>query len=180
MGGPSLAVFVTPNSFGDPHSAFKPRVSHVSEPDRLRVSARRVDGEPPCAPFCRPFSHRRRPSSSPPAPRHRVPDIGYPEIGFRDREPIRIAAGALEIVDLYRPPLAAPHVEHLSPAIPGIVFARWARRRLAPVGGPARIVVTIAEAQIVETLLATDDSLQGAVTVGRRRASKAAARWRSL
>ena len=50
--------------------------------------------------------------------------IGYPEIGFRDREPIRIAAGALEIVDLYRPPLAAPHAEHLSPAIPGIVFAR--------------------------------------------------------
>ena len=92
-------------------------------------------------------------------------DVGYPEIDFRDREPIRIAAGALEIVDLYRPPLAAPHAEHLSPAIPSLVFARWARRRLAPVGGPARVVVTIADARIVETPLVTDDSLQGAVTV---------------
>ena len=99
--------------------------------------------------------------AAPPGP----PDVAYPEIGFGDREPIRLAAGALEIVDLYRPPLAAPHVEHLSPAIPSIVFARWARRRLAPVGGPARVVATIADARIVETPLATDDSLQGAVTV---------------
>ena len=92
-------------------------------------------------------------------------DTGYPEIGFRDRGPIRLAAGSLEIVDLYRPPLAAPHVEHLSPAIPSIVLARWARQRLAPVGGPARVVATISDARITETPLATDDSLESALTV---------------
>ncbi len=93
------------------------------------------------------------------------PQLIYPEIVFRDREPIRIAAAALEVIDQYRPPLAAPHVEHLSPALPAIVFRHWAEQRLMPVGGTARLRVTIEDARIVETPLGTDDSLEGALVV---------------
>ena len=93
------------------------------------------------------------------------PPIVYPEIGFADRAPIRIAASLLEVVDLYRPPLRPPHVEHLAPAIPSIVVRRWAEQRLVPVGGAARLRVTIEDARIVETPLAVDDSLTGVLTV---------------
>ena len=79
------------------------------------------------------------------------PPPAYPQIDFGGRAPIRIAAAALEVVDLYRPPLAAPHVEHVSPAIPSLVFKRWAERRLVPAGGSAALRVTIEDARIVET-----------------------------
>lgn len=89
------------------------------------------------------------------------PPAAYPPIGFGDRAPIRVAAAALEVVDLYRPPLAAPHVEHASPAIPSLVFERWAERRLVPAGGGAVLRVTIEDARIVETPLEVNESLTG-------------------
>ncbi len=35
--GASVGCFVAPNSFGAPHPAFKPRLSHVSEPDHGKI-----------------------------------------------------------------------------------------------------------------------------------------------
>lgn len=89
------------------------------------------------------------------------PPAAYPAIDFGDRAPIRIAAAALEVVDLYRPPLVAPHAEHVSPAIPSLVFKRWAERRLVPAGGSATLRVTIEDARIVETSLEVNESLTG-------------------
>lgn len=89
------------------------------------------------------------------------PPAAYPPIDFGGRAPIRIAAAALEVVDLYRPPLAAPHAEHVSPAIPSLVFKRWAERRLVPAGGSAALRVTIEDARIVETPLKVNESLTG-------------------
>ena len=89
------------------------------------------------------------------------PPPAYPQIDFGGRAPIRVAAAALEVVDLYRPPLAAPYVEHVSPAIPSLVFKRWAERRLVPAGGDAALRVTIEDARIVETRLEVNESLTG-------------------
>lgn len=95
------------------------------------------------------------------------PRVVYPEIGFGDHPQLRIAAGSLEVVDAYHPPLAPPHVEHFSPALPSAVFRRWAEQRLAPAGGAARLRVTIADARIVETRLETNRSVEGALTTER-------------
>ncbi len=93
------------------------------------------------------------------------PQLHYPEISFADRPPLRIAAASLEIVDAYSPPLAPPHVEHLAPAVPSIVFRRWAERRLIPAGGGAHLRVTIEDARIVETPLPVNETLMDNLTV---------------
>ena len=92
------------------------------------------------------------------------PRLIYPEIDFGGRPALSLAVSDVEVTDLYRPPLARPHVEHLAPVAPAAAFRRWAGLRLHAAGGGARLRVAIEDARIVETPLETDDSLLGLLT----------------
>jgi hypothetical protein len=89
-----------------------------------------------------------------PAPPH------FPEITFRTEAPFRIAAKTVEIVEAYVPPLRAPNVEHESPVPPSILLRRWAEQRLEAAGGLDRVRATITDASIVETELATNQTVE--------------------
>ena len=89
-----------------------------------------------------------------PAPPH------FPEITFLTEAPFRIAAKTVEIVEAYVPPLRAPNVEHESPVPPSILLRRWAEQRLEAAGGLDRVRATITDASIVETELATNQTVE--------------------
>jgi hypothetical protein len=99
----------------------------------------------------------------------RFPDLTYAHLGA-----IRLAVARIEIVDAYRPPLAAPNVEHRMPASPAATMRRWAQDRLVAAGGPgaapggpgaapaARFVIR--DARVTETELPRTQGLQGLFT----------------
>ena len=98
-----------------------------------------------------------------PAPTLTVfPDPTYGHLGQ-----IRLDVGTLDIVEAYRPPFAAPNVEHVFPVPPMVAARAWARDRLAAAGIAAsgRAVFTIREASVVETRLSTTGGVRGAFTV---------------
>ena len=72
-----------------------------------------------------------------------------PELTFAHLEPIRFDAATVRIVDSYRPPLAAPNVEHTFPLIPAEAARRWAARRITAAGASGSLVVTILDASVV-------------------------------
>src|SRR5258708_25817414 len=81
----------------------------------------------------------------------RFPDLTYAHLGA-----IRLAVARIEIVDAYRPPLAAPNVEHRMPAAPAATLRRWAEDRLVAASGPgsapnARFIIR--DARVTETEL---------------------------
>ena len=92
-----------------------------------------------------------------PAP---APAPHFPEITFRTEPPFRITAETVEIVEAYVPPLRAPNVEHESPVAPSILLRRWAEQRLEAAGGPGYVRATITDASIVETELATNQTVE--------------------
>ncbi len=98
-----------------------------------------------------------------PAPALTVfPDPSYAHLGQ-----IRLDVGTLDIVEAYRPPLAAPNVEHVFPVPPVTAARAWARDRLVAAGIAAsgRAVFTVREASVVQTELATTGGVRGAFTV---------------
>ena len=100
--------------------------------------------------------------TNPPDP-VRFPDLTYAHLGA-----IRLAVARIEIVDVYRPPLAAPNVEHRMPAAPAATLRRWAEDRLVAAGGPgaaqgsARFVIR--DARVTETELPRTSGVQGLFT----------------
>jgi len=88
----------------------------------------------------------------------------YPEISFRSAPPFQIDAAEIEVVEAYVPPLAAPHVEQNSPVPPSMLLRRWAEQRLEPTGVRGLVRATIQDARIVETLLATNQTVEGSFT----------------
>jgi hypothetical protein len=73
-------------------------------------------------------------------------------------KPYRLAVGRVDIVDAYRPPLAAPNVEQSFPVSPSGTAAQWGRDRLVAVGGPDRAVYTVLRGDAVETRLPVNSS----------------------
>lgn len=96
--------------------------------------------------------------ASPPPPPQR-----FPEITFAGA-PIRLAVGAIEVVEAYTPPLTAPHIEHLMPISPERMAARWPKDRLATAGGPLRARYTVKQAGVTETQLPRTEGIRGAFT----------------
>ena len=90
--------------------------------------------------------------------------LQYPDITFRTKPPFQIDAAAVEVVDAYVPPLRAPHIEHDSPLAPSILLRRWAEQRLEAVGVRGRVRATVRDARIVETLLATNQTVEDSFT----------------
>ena len=84
-----------------------------------------------------------------------------PELTFAHLAPIRFNAATIEIVDLYRPPLAAPNVEHTFSRSTAAAARAWARQRIAAAGGDGTVTVTIDDASVVAVPLTTRPGVMG-------------------
>ncbi|HSY88808.1 MAG TPA: hypothetical protein VLA85_19750 [Verrucomicrobiae bacterium] len=82
----------------------------------------------------------------------------FPKLTYAYLTPFRLAVSRVDIVDAYRPPLAAPNVEQSFPVSPSGTAAQWGRDRLIAVGGPDRAVYTVLRGDAIETHLAIPDS----------------------
>ena len=75
-----------------------------------------------------------------------------------------LPASQIEFVDLYKPPLASPHVEHDHEWRPSHLMRAWLNSRLAPdPSAPGKIIVTVREASVIEKGVPTEDGLSGAL-----------------
>ncbi len=90
--------------------------------------------------------------------------LNYPDINYRSAPPFRIDAAVVEVVEAYVPPLKAPHVEQNAPVAPSTLMRRWAEQRLEATGVRGRVRATIRDARIVETLLATNQTVEDSFT----------------
>ena len=95
-----------------------------------------------------------------------APDpVRFPELTYAHLGAIRLAVARVEIVEAYRPPLAAPNVDHRMPAIPAAALRRWAQDRLIATGdGTARARFTIRDARVTETELPRTEGVRGLFT----------------
>lgn len=92
------------------------------------------------------------------------PTTAYPELTYGHLGTIDLDVAELEIVDVYRSPVADPHVEHLFPVTPAAAVRRWAEDRLRPVGTAGTLRVLIEDAGVVETPLDRRAGLRGLLT----------------
>ncbi len=92
------------------------------------------------------------------------PRPDHPEIGFQDRPPIRLDVREVAVEQSYRPPYAAPNVEHLFPVPPAAAAARWANERLVAAGPTRRARYNVRQASVLETPLERSGGLKGAFT----------------
>ena len=88
----------------------------------------------------------------------------YPPIRFTDGAPIRLDVARIQLVEAYRPPLAAPNVDHSFPVRPSVAIAQWARDRLRAVGADGRAEVVVVDASVVEVKLKKTVGVRGALT----------------
>ena len=95
--------------------------------------------------------------------------IVFPDPTYDHMGQIRFDVASVDVVEAYQPTFAAPNVEHAFPVPPMAAARAWARDRLRAVGNvtSGRAVFTIAEASVVETMLATTGGVRGAFTVNQ-------------
>jgi hypothetical protein len=96
-----------------------------------------------------------------------APDpVRFPELTYAHLGAIRLAVGRIEIVDAYRPPMAAPNIEHRMPAAPAATLRRWAQDRLAAAapGSAGRARFVIRDAHVTETELPRTQGVRGLFT----------------
>ncbi len=89
----------------------------------------------------------------------------YPEVTFAHLHPIKVNVGRTEVVDVFRPTLKPPHVEHEFPVSPMAAVHRWASDRLQPVGTAGVVQVVVEDASVVEVPLERTEGIEGMVTV---------------
>src|SRR5688500_7132123 len=77
----------------------------------------------------------------------------FATLTFQDRPPIRLDVAQIEIMQAYKAPGVAPHVDHLFPQKPADVAAAWGRDVLRPVGERGMATYTILDASATETAL---------------------------
>ncbi len=88
----------------------------------------------------------------------------FPELTYAYLPPIRLDVAVVDVVDSYRPPMAAPNVEHLFPTPPAKAMTRWAEDRLVAAGSNGGALLTILRADVVEVPLARTTGLKGVFT----------------
>jgi hypothetical protein len=92
--------------------------------------------------------------------RQRLPELTYGHLGT-----FRLDVARIDIVNQYRSPLTAPHVDHVMPIPPERTLERWARDRLAATGAAGAIArYTIEDAKMIETELKRTQGVRGAFT----------------
>ena len=89
----------------------------------------------------------------------------YPMITFSHLAPVKLDVAAVDYVDQYVPPQAAPNVDHLYPVPPSTVAKRWAQDRLLATGVTRRARVVLITAWVTETPLGKTKGLTGTFTV---------------
>lgn len=83
-----------------------------------------------------------------------------PQITFSHLAPIRLDTRAVQVVETYRAPFAAPNIDHVAPVPPIKVLQNWITDRLATTGGPASLTVEITDASLIEKPLARKGNLE--------------------
>jgi hypothetical protein len=77
----------------------------------------------------------------------------FATLTFQDRPQLRLDVAQIEIVQAYKAPGVAPHVDHLFPQKPADVAAAWGRDVLRAVGQRGMATYTIVDASATETAL---------------------------
>lgn len=89
------------------------------------------------------------------------PPQGQPSLSFAHQGQFKLAVSSIEVVNVYKQPLAAPNVEHLMNLSPEAAARIWARDRLQAVGGPLRAEFRILDGAVTEAELKTDKGFTG-------------------
>ncbi len=92
------------------------------------------------------------------------PEPVYPQLTYGHLGAIRLDVAAVEIVEVYVPPLKPPNVEHEFPITPGAAARRWFEDRLQAVGAAGLALAVVREASVVEVALKKTTGLTGLVT----------------
>jgi hypothetical protein len=77
----------------------------------------------------------------------------FATLTFQDRPAIRLDVAQVEIVQAYKAPGVAPHVDHLFPQKPVDVAAAWGRDVLQAAGERGMATYTVLDASATETAL---------------------------
>jgi hypothetical protein len=77
----------------------------------------------------------------------------FATLTFQDRPQIRLDVAQIEIVNAYKAPGVAPHIDHLFPQKPAEVAAAWGRDVLTAVGQRGLATYTIVDAAATEAAL---------------------------
>jgi len=91
-----------------------------------------------------------------------VPAQKIPALTFQHLAPLNLAVGKVEVTSKYKPPLAAPNVEHRFATPPAKALRTWANDRLRPAGGAYTARLVILDASVTETKLKTRKGITGA------------------
>lgn len=89
------------------------------------------------------------------------PPQGQPSLSFAHQGQFKLAVSSIEVVNVYKAPLAAPNVEHLMNVSPETAARIWARDRLQAVGGSLRAEFRILDGAVTEAELKTDKGFTG-------------------
>lgn len=88
----------------------------------------------------------------------------FPEFTYGHLPPIGLDVARVEFVDRYRPPLAAPNVEHLFPTPPAAAVERWVADRLRAVGVRRVLRVYLEDAGAVSRPLPSQGGIEAMFT----------------
>ncbi len=92
------------------------------------------------------------------------PEQVYQQLTYGHLGTIRLDVAAVEIVEVYEPPLTPPNVEHEFPITPAAAARRWFEDRLEAVGAAGLALAVVREASVVEVPLKKTTGLTGLVT----------------
>lgn len=85
-------------------------------------------------------------------------------ISFGDQPPLRLNVAEIRIIESFQPTLRAPYAEHIFPTPPAMAVKQWAGQRLIAAGSQGALEITLEDASVKETALATPDGVKGFFT----------------
>lgn len=94
----------------------------------------------------------------------KMADESYAPIEFTEMAPLPVNVARIEVIERFKPPLSAPHIEHLVPVPPSHALRNWARDRMVARGrgGVARFIIV--DASVIQEPLKTTEGLKGLIT----------------
>lgn len=86
------------------------------------------------------------------------------ELTFARYQPIFINVSKIQIIDDYKPPMAAPNVDHLIPYSPSDAMHVWVKDRLRAVGYDKTLQVIIKDGSVILSKLPSKGGVEGFLT----------------
>lgn len=96
------------------------------------------------------------------------PPPGVPQLTFAQKQPLVLAAEAIDVEIAYRAPGKPPHVEHEFAPNPSDAFVDWANRRLRADGTPGVLRATLRDGRLTRRELPRGGGFKGLVTDEQR------------